>query len=531
MSGKDPAIKSRVAISDQEFHFIKTRFLIIWAAAAIAFFQLAYCFSQLSLLIFAYLICLIQLARAPSARQAFYFSFGIVLFNAGFQLICFWTIFGIAAVALWCILAFWTGLFVALARTSLIRFGRVLGCVLIPFLWIGLEYFRSELYYLRFSWLNTGYALSYSQVPEMFSWFGMYGVGFLAMLAAVVLTFCFQGRRTFLIIFLGPLALLILLLFSQGFPPRSSARSESTIEVAGMQMEFPTLPEVIKGLNKLIEKRPEAQLLVLSEYTFDGEVPSEVKAWCRENRRYLIVGGKEPASGNKFYNTAFVINPEGEIAFRQGKSVPIQFFKDGLPAPSQQLWSSPWGKIGLCICYDLSYTRVTDKLVRLGAQALIVPTMDVADWGRRQHELHARVAPVRAAEYRVPIFRVASSGISQCTDHFGQVLAKTEFPGERKIIFGRLPLAKRGGTLPLDRWLAPFAFAITLIFTILLLALQYPRISRFLTKPQRFNFGSDGARHSCRFIELFVSAAHCKWTHLSLTQVKRHECYAPSGEI
>jgi predicted amidohydrolase len=110
------------------------------------------------------------------------------------------------------------------------------------------------------------------------------------------------------------------------------------------------------------------------------------------------------------YNTAFVIGTNGELVFRQGKSVPIQFFKDGLPAPDQKLWESPWGPLGLCVCYDLSYTRVTDKLARLGAKAIIVPTMDVADWGLRQHELHARVAPVRAAEYGIPIFRLASSG-------------------------------------------------------------------------------------------------------------------------
>ena len=67
--------------------------------------------------------------------------------------------------------------------------------------------------------------------------------------------------------------------------------------------------------------------------------------------------------------------------------MPIQFFKDGFPAREQKLWDSPWGKIGICICYDLSYTRVTDELVRLGANALIVPTMDIIDWGRNQHEV------------------------------------------------------------------------------------------------------------------------------------------------
>jgi apolipoprotein N-acyltransferase len=178
------------------------------------------------------------------------------------------------------------------------------------------------------------------------------------------------------------------------------------------------------------------------------------------HQRYLIVGGKEDGPNRNFYNTAYVIGPTGEIVFHQGKSVPIQFFKDGLPAREQMLWDSPWGKIGICICYDLSYTRVTDELVRLGAQAIIVPTMDVADWGRRQHELHARVAPVRAAEYGTPIFRLASSGISQCVNRFGQVTASAPFPGPGATLSGTLVLDKTG-TLPADRWIAPVATAAT----------------------------------------------------------------------
>src|SRR5205085_578061 len=122
--------------------------------------------------------------------------------------------------------------------------------------------------------------------------------------------------------------------------------------------------------------------------------------------------------------------------FRQGKSVPVQFFKDGLPAKSQRVWESPWGRIGICICYDLSYTRVTDGLIRLGAQAIIVPTMDVVAWGRHQHELHARVAPIRAAEYGVPIFRVGSSGISQLIDASGRTMATAGFPGAGAMLGG-----------------------------------------------------------------------------------------------
>ena len=152
---------------------------------------------------------------------------------------------------------------------------------------------------------------------------------------------------------------------------------------------------------------------------------------------------QRPGAGGNFYDTAFVVGPDGDIVFRQVKAVPIQFFKDGLPAPEQKLWNSPWGKIGICVCYDLSYTRVTDRLVKLGAEALIVPTMDVVDWGQAQHELHGRIAPARATEYGLPIFRLASSGISQSVDCAGHVTATAPLSRRRRDAGGDARIARR----------------------------------------------------------------------------------------
>jgi apolipoprotein N-acyltransferase len=242
-------------------------------------------------------------------------------------------------------------------------------------------------------------------------------------------------------------------------------------------MEFPSENEVLLRLNDVIRSHPDTELVVLSEYTLDGPVPASIKEWCRKHSRYLIIGGKDPAPGAQFYDTAYVVGPAGDIVFRQVKAVPIQFFKDGLPAPEQRVWNSPWGKIGICVCYDLSYTRVTDRLVKLGAEALVVPTMDVVDWGSAQHELHARIAPVRATEYGLPIFRVASSGISQLVDRSGRVTATAPCPGDAAMITGNLDL-RGAGRRPLDRWLAPFATGVT---AALILWLTIRRITRLAT--------------------------------------------------
>ncbi len=251
-------------------------------------------------------------------------------------------------------------------------------------------------------------------------------------------------------------------------PPRRS------VSIVGIQMEFPGTEILPKALDGALIKNPDAQIFVLSEYTLEGPVPDSLKSWCREHSRFLVVGGKDVIGTNDvYYNTAFVVGTNGEIVFQQAKSVPIQMFHDGLAATNQAVWNSPWGKIGICICYDLSYTRVTDELVRQGAQLLIVPTMDVAEWGRHEHELHSRVAPVRAAEYGIPIFRLASSGISEAVTGGGKVVAQTRIPGSGDIISAKLQLPSHGA-LPLDRFLAPACVVVTggVLFWLILLSLR-----------------------------------------------------------
>src|SRR5262249_43533978 len=108
------------------------------------------------------------------------------------------------------------------------------------------------------------------------------------------------------------------------------------LAVAGVQLEFADELEVRAWLDKLIEKKPEPALLLLCAYTSQGPVPDKIKAWCKKHQRYLIVGGKDPAPGNNFNDTAFVVGLTGEIIFQQGKSVPVQFLKDGLPAKEQK---------------------------------------------------------------------------------------------------------------------------------------------------------------------------------------------------
>lgn len=430
---------------------------ILLAGGAAGAFHLAYSFPPLSFLIVVYLYGLLQLSGLPTGRRAFYFGLAIGYAVYAPHLTFFWTIFGWPAIALWTVLAFWLGLFVALARLCRSKFGR-LSVLLIPFLWTGLEYFRSELYYLRFSWLSVGYA--FSESPQLFTAtrLGTYGIGLAAMALSASLALL-PKRKTVVLPAICLAALGGLLNLTT---PSATSRKLPSVGVAGVQLEFPAPFEVTAALDKLLNSHPETELFVLSEYTFDGPIPDRVKSWCRQHEKYLVAGGKDFVSATEFCNTAFVVGPDGEIVFSQVKKVPIQFFKDGMPAREQKVWESPWGKLGICVCYDLSYRQVTDELVRQGAGAILVPTMDVADWGACQHRLHGRIASVRAAEYGVPIFRVCSSGISQLIEYTGRVRASAPFPGQGEVLAGMLEPSERG-SLPFDCWLAPLSVLVTAV--------------------------------------------------------------------
>jgi apolipoprotein N-acyltransferase len=442
--------------------------VLAWSVVAAGSLVLAYELPYLSSAIVLYVVAVVQLTRAPTAPIAFFSGLAVGYATFAVELWFLVGIFGPFALFLFVAAAFWIGLFAMLGREVLLALGDRAAIVLLPMLWIALEYTRSELYWLRFSWLTPGIALNRFGDLLFLPQLGVYGFGFVLVFFAACLwqlrpRYAVIGGSTFV---LATAAILAISTIRMPIGPIREPDARAPL-IAGVQLEFPSVDGVLTALDAIVARHPDVELMVLSEYTFEWEIPEVVCSWCRRHGKYLIAGGRDPAisAEQDFYNTAFVIDPNGREVFSQYKCVPIQFFRDGNPAYSQHVWQSPWGKIGICICYDLSFTLVTDELIRQGAEILIVPTMDVTSWGRRQHELHAMIAPARAAEYGVPIVRVASSGVSQIVDASGRVRKSLPFPGQGEMFADRVRLAD-SASLPPDRILAWVGIAISVISSI-----------------------------------------------------------------
>ena len=436
-------------------------------------------FPPAGLLVFAYLGGLWTLRRQSTPRAVFWWGTAVGLACFGPQTAFLWTVFGVPlagvrvaplAPVLWLLVALWHGVFLLLARVAEQRFGTPLGWLAAPVLWLGLEYFRAEIWWLRFTWLAVGDC--FAGPAGWWRSFGVYGLGAVAWTLVICGRLTRHPERRWRRAGGAGLATVLAALGLTGLTPRNpTANPGRSVAVAGVQWEFPGEPELVRALDRLVAKYPETQLIVLSEYTFDGPPPAGIRRWCRDHARWLVAGGKEPIPTATptpsdppapFRNTAFVIDPAGEIVFTQAKVQPIQFFSDGLPAASQRVWPSPWGPLGIAICYDASYRRVMDRLIRQGARGLLLPTMDVWEWGAHEHTLNSRQAWLRAREYGVPVLRLASSGESLLLDRHGRVTASAPFeePGTGNFLAGRMELASDSARPPLDHWLAPTALGL-----------------------------------------------------------------------
>jgi len=101
--------------------------------------------------------------------------------------------------------------------------------------------------------------------------------------------------------------------------------------------------------------------------------------------RVILVGGTFPELGEEglLYNTCFVFNEQGEQIARHRKmhlfdiNIPGgQRFKesDTLAAGNEiTLFDTPWGKLGVMVCFDVRFPELARLMALGGASAVIVP--------------------------------------------------------------------------------------------------------------------------------------------------------------
>jgi len=163
------------------------------------------------------------------------------------------------------------------------------------------------------------------------------------------------------------------------------------------------------GGAKLAQSFPEAD---------DPALP-QFRALAEELGIWLLIGSLAiKVSDTKTANRSFLIDPKGRISARYDK---IHLFDVDLPSGEKYRESNtvaggdkavmadtPWGKLGLTICYDMRFPQLYRALAKKGAFALTVPSAFTETTGKAHWHVLLRA---RAIENGAFVIAPAQGGL------------------------------------------------------------------------------------------------------------------------
>ncbi|MGM0438454.1 MAG: carbon-nitrogen hydrolase family protein [Bacillota bacterium] len=222
-------------------------------------------------------------------------------------------------------------------------------------------------------------------------------------------------------------------------------------------------------IKKAVEK--EAELVMLPEMfncPYQNEKFPEYaekvggKTWrflselAKEKEIYLVGGSiPEKDDKNNIYNTSYVFNKNGEQIAKHRKihlfDIDIengQTFKESATlsaGDSITTFDTPYGKMGVVICYDLRFPELSAFLSKKGVNFILVPgafnmTTGPAHWELlfRSRALDNQVYTIGAAPARDESQNYVSYGNSIIVSPWGKVLKRLD--GEEDILIANLDI-------------------------------------------------------------------------------------------
>ncbi len=173
-----------------------------------------------------------------------------------------------------------------------------------------------------------------------------------------------------------------------------------------------------------------------------GRLIEILQEWSAEADIWLLAGSL-PIKGpkGKVFNASLFFSPEGEIHARYDK---IHLFDVDVPgdqhymesddfAPGKKVVSShtPWGTLGLSICYDIRFPELYRKLSRAGAHTLMIPSAFTATTGKAHWDILTRTRAVENQCFVVAPGQCGSPypgrechGHTRIVDPWGRVIAE-----------------------------------------------------------------------------------------------------------
>ncbi len=220
--------------------------------------------------------------------------------------------------------------------------------------------------------------------------------------------------------------------------------------IAGVQMPVAALHENVTAMRHrvdvLMARFPWVQMVLFSELApfgpltrFAQDLPGPVEESFQElaarHGIWLIPGSMFERRGERIYNTAPVIAPDGRVVARYRKMFPFRPYERDVEAGTEFcVFDVPGvGRFGLSICYDIWFPETTRTLTAMGAEVLLHPVLT----GTIDRDVEIAIARATAAQFQCYVFDInglqaGGVGRSCVVDPAGTVLYQAA--GQEELI-------------------------------------------------------------------------------------------------
>ncbi len=162
--------------------------------------------------------------------------------------------------------------------------------------------------------------------------------------------------------------------------------------VAGIQMKvsaaYSNLEMMKFKIDVLMSIYPWVDMIMFSELCMRGPLThyatgqlekfeAEFAKMAKKHKIWLLPGSIFEKREDKIYNTASVINPDGEVVARYSKMFPFFPYEVGVAEGNEFCaFDVPdIGRFGVSICYDMWFPETSRTLAMMGAEVILHPTL------------------------------------------------------------------------------------------------------------------------------------------------------------
>ncbi|MDO8603225.1 MAG: apolipoprotein N-acyltransferase [Candidatus Omnitrophota bacterium] len=470
-------------------------------------------FPNFNLSFFAYIgfVPLFFAIENKSPKKAFFISyvFGFIFYLGTLYWLYHVTTVGLISLCLYLALYFGAFGFILRARSRRInwialdsapsasRLSSSINFLLIPVIWVILEYIQANIPIMGFGWALLGYS-QYRNLPliQIADFSGVYGVSFVIMMVNVAIWHVIARLRVRFAQrklhswsnpvkkvasssfgLLAATGLVLMAVYSYGFFKLNENHESDSIKISVVQGNIPQeLKWDPEAQDMIIEKYAaltkmaaldNPDLIVWPETSFPGffeidkDLTDKVLSLAREIKIPLLLG-VNTEKDEKYFNSAALVSEDGRMTDKYDKIHLVPFgeyvpfsnrfsalhklvlgelgeFTPGKEFKSfslQPLAFSQAVKFSALICFEDIFPEISKEFVKNGARFLVVITND-AWYGRSGAAYqHAACSVFRAIENRVPVVRCANTGYSCFIDPRGRIYDSVEEKSTNLFISG-----------------------------------------------------------------------------------------------